>query len=75
MPPSVSLVTVSAKNSRVYRRKFDHEQAQVRHAAGETVASLAREYGVNWMAVKRVAAEWRRASTWAAVYAWPVRAA
>jgi hypothetical protein len=50
----MSIVTVYAKNGRVYRRKFDHEQAQIRHAAGETVTALAREYGVSFQAVKRV---------------------
>lgn len=36
------------------RRKFDHDDAQRRHAAGEKIAALAREYGVSWTAVARV---------------------
>lgn len=41
------------RNGRVYQRKFDHEQARARHAAGETMAALAREYGVSPAAVRR----------------------
>lgn len=49
----MNLITVG-KNGHRYRRKFDHEDAQVRYAAGETIAALAREYGVAWAAVQRV---------------------
>lgn len=51
----MSLVTVSAaKGGRVYQRKFDHDEARVRHAAGESIRSLARNYGVSEAAVGRV---------------------
>lgn len=44
-------LTFVGKNGRVYQRKFDHEDALRRKEAGETVASLAREYGVSESAV------------------------
>lgn len=37
---------------RVYVRKFDWEEARARHAAGETIVALAREYGVSNTAVR-----------------------
>ena len=41
----------SARINRQYVRKFDHDEARRRHAAGETMAALAREYrcSANWM--------------------------
>lgn len=50
----VSMETVSTKKNRVYQRKFDHDEAIVRYAAGESPGSLAREYGVSEQAVRRV---------------------
>lgn len=51
----MSLVTVSKKRARVYRRAFDHDEAQTLHATGEwTVARLADHYGVSPAAVSRV---------------------
>jgi hypothetical protein len=59
---------------RVYKRKFDREEARRRHAAGETLSALAREYGVTPVAVSRIItderiardrareAEWKRQS-------------
>lgn len=52
--PTVTLTTVSEKRNRVYRRKFDHDEALQRHGAGEPIADLARAYGVTYTAVKRV---------------------
>ena len=49
----MSLVTVG-KNGRVYRRRFDHDDAVVRYRRGESVASIARLYGVSDRAVRRV---------------------
>lgn len=39
---------------RWYTRKFDHDEARARHAAGETIGDLAREYGVDYHAVWQV---------------------
>jgi hypothetical protein len=50
----MSLITFSAEKNRVYVRKFDHEEAASRHAAGESVASLAAAYGVTKNAIYRV---------------------
>jgi hypothetical protein len=50
----MSMVTHSRKRNRAYLRKFDHDEARKRHASGESVAALAREYGVTWSAVQRV---------------------
>ena len=33
-------------------RRFDHEEARRRFAAGESLASLARAFGVSWSAVQ-----------------------
>lgn len=46
-----ALEVFSAKRNRVYVRKFDHDAARVRHAAGEKIADLASEYGVTTSAV------------------------
>lgn len=50
----MSLVTVSKKRNRVYQRRFDHEEAAKRHHSGESMMSLAREYGVSVTAIERV---------------------
>lgn len=50
----MSMVTKSTKRNRVYQRRFDHEEAQRRFAAGERLTSLAREFGVSTAAVRRV---------------------
>lgn len=42
------------KKNRWYIRKFDHDEARRRHAAGETIPDLAREYGVHANAVRYV---------------------
>ena len=41
------------ERGRVYVRRFDHEEAAQRYAAGERVADLAVEYGVGTSAVYR----------------------
>jgi hypothetical protein len=49
-------MTVPGKRtrSRQYTRKFDYDEARRRHAAGETIMMLAREYGVSWTRVQQV---------------------
>lgn len=47
----VSLTVYSPKRNRAYVRRFDHEEAARRHAAGESVKALADEYGVTYAAV------------------------
>ena len=42
--------------ARTYVRKFDHDEAAARHAAGETLAALASEYGVTPQGVERAIA-------------------
>jgi hypothetical protein len=42
------------KPNRVYIRKFDHDKARARYAAGESVAAMAREFGVTDGAVWQV---------------------
>jgi len=42
------------KPNRVYVRKFDHDAARARYAAGESVTAMAREFGVHPTAVWRV---------------------
>lgn len=42
------------KNGRVYHRKFDHDEAKKRYEAGESVAGMAREFGVHVSAVWQV---------------------
>lgn len=42
------------KRRRIYERKFDWTDARRRYAAGESMLSLAKEYGVNPSAVQRV---------------------
>lgn len=50
-PPA--FVTVG-KNGTVYRRKFDHEEAQRRFRAGVSITAIAKDAGVSWQAVQRV---------------------
>ncbi len=49
------MIKGATRGKRVYTRKFDHDEAKRRKEAGESVASLAREYGVTphavWMVV------------------------
>lgn len=47
----MSLTSRRNGTGRVYQRRFDHEEAAGRHAAGESLAALAREYGVTASAV------------------------
>lgn len=58
----MSFVTVG-KNGRIYPRKFDHDEARERYAAGESSSALAREYGVTqtavWTVVSAKGAKWR----------------
>lgn len=39
---------------RVYEREFDWEEARRLYAAGESLSSISREFGVSWAAVQRV---------------------
>jgi hypothetical protein len=55
---------------RVYVTKFDHDEARARHAAGEKIGTLAREYGVAWASVGRVVDPAFRAKFDGASYAW-----
>lgn len=55
-------VTFVGKNGRVYQRKFDHEEAQRRYAAGELASALAREYGVTRHAVASVVSDRTKAT-------------
>lgn len=50
----MSFTNYSEKRNRVYVRKFDHEDARVRFAAGETLSELAHAFGVTAQAVKFV---------------------
>lgn len=50
----MSLTNYVASKNRVYVRKFDHDEARARYAAGETIRALADGYGVTWNAVQRV---------------------
>jgi hypothetical protein len=47
-------ISYSPARNRFYERKFDHDEARRRHAAGEGVAALARDYGVSYTAVQEV---------------------
>ncbi len=55
-------LTHVGKNGRIYQRKFDHGQAKRRYEAGESVAEMAREYGVSENAVYRVVSPGTRAA-------------
>ncbi len=48
---------MTASPGQIALRKFDHDEARDRHAKGEGIAPLAREYGVAWAAVARVVDE------------------
>lgn len=50
----MTISSLSGKRNRVYVRKFDHDEARARFAAGETVAEIARSCGVSWQAVNFV---------------------
>lgn len=51
----MSLYTVSTKRNRVYKRKFDHDEARRLYAEGGwTYQSLAEKFGVTYTAVRRV---------------------
>lgn len=50
----MSMVTVSEKCDRVYRRAFDHEEALALRADGWTYPALAERFGVSVTAIKRV---------------------
>jgi hypothetical protein len=58
----VSLTYQSKLRDRVYVRKFDHEDARRRHQAGESISSLAQEYGVSHNAVLLVVSDQARAT-------------
>ena len=45
---------MTAKPGQIALRKFDHDDARVRYASGETLTALAHRYGVSLTAVKRV---------------------
>jgi hypothetical protein len=68
-------MTVTGKRfrGRVYTRKFDYEEARRRHAAGETISALAREYGASQARVRQVVnpEAGRLADERAAAYRWP----
>lgn len=40
--------------NRVYRRRFDWDEARRRYEAGDTVTAIARDFGVSYAAVRRV---------------------
>lgn len=50
----MSLTSRRNGTGRVYVRRFDHEEAAKRYAAGERVVDLAAEYGVSITAIYRV---------------------
>lgn len=50
------------RGARGYQRRFDHDEARRRYAAGESVAALAREYGVTESAVYLVVSAKQAAS-------------
>lgn len=66
----MSLVTVSEKRNRVYRRAFDHEEAQALRADGWTYPALAERFGVSVTAVARVCDPEVRARMDAAAKGW-----
>lgn len=66
----MSLTTVSTKRNRIYQRKFDHDEARIRHAAGESLSALAREYGVTQAAVKRIVDAEHRAAMDSRIQRW-----
>lgn len=44
-------VRFSAKRNRTYTRKFNHDEARRRHAAGESTSSIAQDLGVSRYAI------------------------
>lgn len=50
----MSGLSAGRRRRRIYARKFDWLEARARHAAGETMAAIAKSYGVNQKAVYRV---------------------
>lgn len=58
----------SETKNRSYTRRFDHDEARARHAGGEAVNALAREYGVTFNAVNFVVDPEARARNAKAVY-------
>ncbi len=59
---SAKLIKGAKFGKHQYFRKFDHDEAKRRNAAGESAASLAREYGVSTTAVLAVVSQRIRAS-------------
>lgn len=47
-------MTATARGARPSRRRFDHDEARARYAAGETPSTLARAYGVSVNAMRCV---------------------
>lgn len=58
------MIKGAVRGQRVYERRFDHDEALRRKTAGESVASLAREYGVTenavWQAISPATKESNR---------------
>lgn len=50
-------LTYVGKNGRVYQRRFDHDEARLRYQDGESVAAMAREFGVTESAIWQVVSE------------------
>lgn len=50
----MTVPSLSGKRNRVYVRKFDHEDARRRFAAGESARSLAAEFGVSGSRIYQV---------------------
>lgn len=53
----VSVLNFVPEKNRIYHRRFDHEEALARRAAGESVAELAAEYGVTTTAIYKITPE------------------
>lgn len=60
----------SHKRNRLYCRKFNHEDARRRYAAGETLAGIARALGVSERAVKIAVDEKTRIRDYERTLAW-----
>lgn len=52
--PDMSLVTVTSKRKRIYRRKFDHEQALALIDAGWTRRAVAAKFGVSVSRIEQI---------------------
>lgn len=50
----MSVLKYSEKRNRAYVCKFDHDEARVRYAAGETQSELARRYGVSRARIRQI---------------------